>query len=70
MKSGGGVFFVKKVDLTSTQDALRTVSVFFIIHFTYLGGAHPTHPPLPTGLSPIVVIAFVQLCKALNCRIL
>ena len=49
----GGVFFGKKVDLSSTQGALCTVSVFFVIlHFTYLGGGvrtHPTHP-LPTGL--------------------
>jgi len=34
----GGVFFVKKVDLSSTQGALCTVSVFFILHFTYLEG--------------------------------
>jgi len=37
----GGVFFCKKVDLSSTQGALCTVSVFFILHFTYLG----THLP-------------------------
>ena len=52
-KSGkwGGVFFVKKVDLSSTQGALCTVSVFFILHFTYLEGAYaPNAPPLPTGL--------------------
>jgi len=30
----GGVF-CKKVDLSSTQGALCTVSVFFILHFTY-----------------------------------
>jgi len=37
----------KKVDLSSTQSALCTVSVFFILHFTHLGGAytHPTHSP-------------------------
>jgi len=33
-----GVFFCKKVDLSSTQGALCTVSVFFILHLTYLGG--------------------------------
>jgi len=44
----GGVRFVKKVDLSSTQGALCTVSVFFILHFTYLGVR--THPPLPTGM--------------------
>jgi len=33
------------------QGALCTVSVFFILHFTYLGGAYtPSAPPLPTGL--------------------
>ena len=39
-------FFVK-VDLSSKQDALCTVSVFFILRFTYLGGVstHPTHAP-------------------------
>jgi len=32
------VFFCKKVDLSSTQGALCTVSVFFILHyFTYSG---------------------------------
>ena len=40
-------FFCKKVDLSSMQGALCTVSVFFILHFTYLGVR--THP-LPTGL--------------------
>jgi len=34
----GGCFFVK-MDLPSMQGALCTVSVFFILHFTYLGGA-------------------------------
>ena len=49
-KNVENVFFVKKVDLPSTQGALFTVSVFFILHFTYLGVyTHPTHP-LPTGL--------------------
>jgi len=48
-KSGkcGNVFFVK-VDLSSKQGALCTVSVFFILRFTYLGGGvstHPTHAP-------------------------
>jgi len=39
-------FFCKKVDLSSTQGALCTVSVFFILHFTYLGvRTPPTHPP-------------------------
>ena len=48
---GGGCFFVKKVDLASTQGALCTVSVFFILHFTYLGGVRTQRTPLFTGLS-------------------
>jgi len=39
-------FFVKKVNLSSMQGALGTVSVFFL-HFTYLGDIRI---PLPTGL--------------------
>ena len=39
------VFFCKKVDLSSTQGALCTVSVFFILHFTYSGGAYAPAPP-------------------------
>ena len=48
------VFLNKKVDLSSTQGALCTVSVFFILHFTYfLGGGcvRTQRTPLPTGLS-------------------
>jgi len=42
----GGCFLLKKVDLFSMQGALCTVSVFFILHFTYLGGAYtPNAPP-------------------------
>ena len=41
----GGVFFCKNVDLSSTQGALCTVSVLFVLHFTYLGvRTLPTHP--------------------------
>ena len=42
----GGVIFVK-VDLSSTQGALCMVSVFLILHFTYLGGGAyaPNAPP-------------------------
>ena len=36
----GGGCFCKKVDLSSTQGALCTVSVFFISHFTYFGGEY------------------------------
>jgi len=32
-----GSVFCKKVDLFSAQGALCTVSVFFILHFTYFG---------------------------------
>jgi len=42
-KVGNGDVFCKKVDLSSTQGALCTVSVFFILHFTYLGVR--MHPP-------------------------
>ena len=43
--------FKKTVDLSSTQGALCTVSVFFILHFSYFGGAYaPTRTPLLTGL--------------------
>ena len=47
-----GVFFVKKVDLSSTQGALRTESVFFYFTF-YLcgGGCVRTRRTLPTGLT-------------------
>jgi len=49
VENGGGVF-VKKVDLSSTQGALCTVSVFFYFTFYLFGGVR-THPtPLPTGL--------------------
>ena len=39
----GGVF-CKKADLSSTQGALCTVSVFFILHFTYFGGRGCVRP--------------------------
>jgi len=44
VENGGGVFF-KKMDLSSTQGALCTVSVFFILHFTYLGAHLPAYWP-------------------------
>jgi len=56
-----GCFFVKKVDLSSTQGALCTVSVLFILHFTYLGvHMHPTHPPC--------LRACFHCLKVKNCR--
>jgi len=47
-KSGKWSFFVKNVDLFSTQGALCTVSVFFYFTF-YLFGVrtHPTNTPPP-----------------------
>jgi len=52
-KKGGkwGVFFCIEVDLFSTQGALCTVglSVFFILHFTCLGGAYAPNASSPDG---------------------
>ena len=46
-----GVFFCKKVDLSSTQGALCTVPVYFYFTFYLFAGAYaPNAPPLPTGL--------------------
>jgi len=46
-----GVAFVKKVDLSSTQGALSTVSVFFILHFYRPGGvrAWGSNSPINTS---------------------
>ena len=41
------VLFCKKVDLSSTQGGLCTVSVFFILHFIHLGGAYAPNAPPP-----------------------
>ena len=60
-----GVFFCKKVDLSSMQDAFSTVSVFFISNFTYLGlRTHPMHP-LPTDLVCLVIIISPPMDAAL-----
>jgi len=42
-----GVFFCKKVDLSPQIETKLMLDLFFILHFTYLGGGrtHPTHPP-------------------------
>ena len=41
-----GMFFCKKVDLSSKQGALCTVSIFFILCFAYLGvRTAPNAPP-------------------------
>jgi len=44
---GQGVFFCKKVDLSSTQGALCTVSVFFLFYILLIrgGGAYAPNPP-------------------------
>jgi len=47
---GGGVFFCKKVDLSSTQGALCTVSVFLYFTFYLFGGAYA---PNASGLKTI-----------------
>jgi len=50
-----GCFCKINVDLSSTQGALCTVSVLFILHFTYLGvHMHPTHPPPAYG--PVFIV--------------
>jgi len=47
------------------QDALSTVSVFFISNFTYLGlRTHPMHP-LPTDLVCLVIIISPPMDAAL-----
>ena len=42
-----GGCFVKKVDLSPQNETRLMLDLFFILHFTYLGGAYT---PLPTGL--------------------
>ena len=53
----GGCFFVKNVDLSSTQGALCTVSVFFYFYnFTYLGGAYaPNASPCLQACFPFTI---------------
>jgi len=67
VENGGCFFFEKNVDLSSTQGALCTVSVFFILHFTYLERGvrtHPTHPPLPTGLVMTMLLMAARTCQS------
>jgi len=56
-KSGKWECLCKKVDLSSMQGALCTVSVFFILHFVLIWGvcARTQRTPLPTGLVKAVV---------------
>jgi len=49
VENGGGRFF-EKMDFSSTQRALCAVSVFFILHFAYLGGAYAANTPPAYGL--------------------
>ena len=58
MENGGGLFvkkvesvgvFGKKVDLSSTQSALCTVSVFFCFAFYLLRGVYAPNTPPPYG---------------------
>jgi len=46
----GGCFFNKKVDLSSTQGALCTVSVFFNFTFYLFGGAPNATPAYRSAL--------------------
>ena len=57
--------FVKKVDLSSTQGALCTVSVFFILHFTYLGAVRGrTQRTPPRAYGPLIDAASgIQYCS-------
>jgi len=73
--NGGVFFFVKKVDLSSTQGALCIVSVFFISHFTYWGCTHPTHPPVygpGSGAKPrnhltrLLEVMMVETCTVMG----
>ena len=57
VESGKWGVFCKKVDLSSTHGALCTVSVFFILHFSYLGWGVRTHPTHPPAYGPGYVIA-------------
>jgi len=52
VKKWGGC---KKVDLSSTQGALCTVSVFFILHFTYLGGGCVRTQRTPPAYGPVLL---------------
>jgi len=53
------------VNLSSTQCALCTVSVFFVLHFTYFGvRTYPKHPPAcgPDSLGRMAHSACGQMC--------
>jgi len=67
-KSGKWGVFCKKVDLSSTQGALCTVSVFFYFTFFFLfGGAYAPNAPLPTGLCYVLsAVCHISLTIATN----
>ena len=44
-----GVFFVKKWTFPQRSCITYSISIFFILHFTYVGGC--TQRTLPTGLT-------------------
>jgi len=48
----GGCFFVKKWTFPPQSETKLMLDLFFILHFTYLGGAYAPNapPPMPTGL--------------------
>jgi len=53
VKKSGKCFFVKKVDLSSTQGALCAVSVFFLFYILLIwGGGAYTHPTKPPAYGP------------------
>ena len=52
---------VKKVDLSSTQGALCTVSVFFYFTFYLFGGAHAPPPVCGPGMLKSGFISGVQI---------
>ena len=57
----------KKVDLSSTQGALCTVSVFFkFLHFTYLGAGCIRTQRTPAYGHVIVCAACVKIIRALH----
>jgi len=50
------------VDLSSTQGALSTVSVFFLFYILLIWGGVRTQHPLPTGLSVVEAQVSVVVC--------
>ena len=56
-----GVFFVKKVDLSSTQGALCTVSVFFLFYILLIWGCTRTPPVCGPGMLKSGFISDVQI---------